>query len=184
MENAKQGRRARLEEPVPASPQCLAAAAHFGTGQGMVLVMLLQHAGHPTVHKVEGQKENLRVCFIFSQCFVSPYAHNSGIHSLKVKSSAKDIEWPYMTLPMPAGQLSRDPLCPPVPSTGLFNGHPLCRRAPAEGIGSCVSKPLLVEFSRPPPRLDAAPLARVPRLTARPPLPPEPRFYCCCHSLG
>lgn len=40
--------------PVPASPQRSVAAAHFGLGQGMLLVMLLQRAGHPTVHKVEG----------------------------------------------------------------------------------------------------------------------------------
>lgn len=78
-------------EPVTTSLQYSVTAAHFGMGQGVLLVMLLQHAGYPTVRKVEGQKENTRVCFIFHQHFVSPYAHNSGFHSLKVKSRAKDI---------------------------------------------------------------------------------------------
>lgn len=40
-----------------------------------------------------------------------------------------------------------------------------------KGSGSCVSKALRVEFSRPPPRLEPAPLARVPRLSAGPLLP-------------
>lgn len=40
-----------------------------------------------------------------------------------------------------------------------------------KGLRSCVSKLLRVEFSRPPPRLEPAPLARVPRLSAGPLLP-------------
>lgn len=183
MENAKQGRRARLEESDPASLQCLVPAAHFGMGQGMLLVMLLQCAGHPTVHKVEGRKENKSLLY-FPKHFVLPYARNSGLHCLKVKSRAKDTGWPYAMLPMPAGWLPRDPLHAPVPSTGLFIVHPLRPPTPAEGIGSCVSKLLLVEFSRLPPRLESAPLAQVPCLVAWPPLPPEPWVYCCCRSLG
>ena len=44
---------------------------------------------------------------------------------------------------VPARQLSGDPLCPPVPSTGHSNGRPLCRRAPAEGIGELCFKAAL-----------------------------------------
>ena len=38
---------------VPASLQRSAAAARFGKGQGMLLVMLLQRAGRVTAHEVE-----------------------------------------------------------------------------------------------------------------------------------
>lgn len=110
------------------------------------------------------------------QYLVFPCDRNCRLQSLKVKSRTKDLGWPNAVLPVPARQLPRDPLCPPVLSASLFNGHPPCRRAPAEGIGSCVSKLLLVEFSRPPPRLEPAPLARVPCLAARPPLPPSRDF--------
>lgn len=44
-----------------------------------------------------------------------------------------------------------------------------------KGLGSCVSKLLLVEFSRPPPWLEPAPLARVPRPPPRSPAASPPR---------
>lgn len=81
-----------------------------------------------TPHSAQSERtKRKRVCFIFPEHSVSLCILSSGLHSLKAKSRAEDRGWPYTMLPTPAEWLPRDPLCPPVPSMGLSDGHPPCQ---------------------------------------------------------